>query len=279
MSHPSTPFLSRVHIVTNPSRMAGGLNSPPRPSTATAADGERPSRAGAAASGNSRTAGVSFRSSSDLAQLFATTSDDESLAARLLGQESQWSDGALMGLEPRSCTASASAAVAPNGHLIGGRMMASALLLPASLEEEEAQLREALEQSLMEAARKGVPPAARLAAAAAAAAAGRAPEWEHNCWVQPGVAVKVGAAHPSSGGGVGTGLEGGEAQASSPAGVGGAPAAVALPLLSVSPPSSVVPLSGLLAFDAAGSAAVAVAQVAGPDTSTAGAQLTGRSLS
>ncbi|GLI64354.1 hypothetical protein VaNZ11_007594 [Volvox africanus] len=110
-------------------RMAGGLPSP-----SPAADVTLDDRAGS-----------SFRNSAELARLFATASD-ESLAARLLGEDPQWSDK-LVSEQGPGATAGTAAPV--NGRLVKS-LKAAAMLLPATEEEEEAQLRAALQLSLLE---------------------------------------------------------------------------------------------------------------------------------
>ncbi|GIL83651.1 hypothetical protein Vretimale_10449 [Volvox reticuliferus] len=139
-------------------RMAGGLPSP-----APAAGGTFDSRGGS-----------SFRNSAELARLFATSSD-ESLAARLLGVDPQWSDGLVS--EPVSGTTSgtAAASVPPtNGGLVKG-LMAAALLLPTTEEEEAAQLRAALQLSLLETTAVPPPHMASSDIGGCAAAAGSQP--------------------------------------------------------------------------------------------------------
>ncbi|GIL52108.1 hypothetical protein Vafri_8045 [Volvox africanus] len=142
-------------------RMAGGLPSPAPAAGVTLDDRE----------------GSSFRNSAELARLFATASD-ESLAARLLGEDPQWSDKLV---SEQGSGATAGTAAPADGRLVKS-LMAAALLLPATEEEEEAQLRAALQLSLLETT--AVPPphmAARdiggcaAAPTTAAAAAGSQP--------------------------------------------------------------------------------------------------------
>ncbi|GLC45387.1 hypothetical protein PLESTB_000623600 [Pleodorina starrii] len=237
-------------------RMAGGLPSP-----AHAPDGSSAAADGPLGTAGFAAAGGAFRTSSELARFFATASD-ESLAARLLGTDPQWLDGAAATTTAPGPVTAAAAPPPPSARLVSS-LMAAAMLLPETEEEEEAQLAAALELSLLEAAADD-----KLLPASAAAAVVPPPG--------AAAATASGASRPLASGAAGAFQEGGVAHGRIDAAVRSTAAATPSPMY---PDAQAAGSSQAAAVAPAAAGTAVTAATVQEASSTAAAVLSGRSNS